>query len=64
MTRADNRHPLLAKLLEQVGGPRLGEIVQAFEGARDEEPAAAISKTIGQIFERTVEELPREDRAD
>jgi hypothetical protein len=64
MVPRDNRHPLLAELVEHVGGPRLSEIVRAFEEARDEGPATAISTSITQIFERIIEEMRREDTRD
>lgn len=64
MVQHDNRHPLLAELVEHVGGPRLSEIVQAFEEAGNEGPATAISTSIAQIFERIVEGMHCEDNQD
>jgi hypothetical protein len=61
MVPHENRHPLLAELVAHAGGPRLSEIVQAFEEAGDEGPATAIANSIAQIFERIVEGIRRED---
>ena len=61
MIQNDNSHPLLTEVVEHVGGPRLSEIVRAFEEAGDEGPATAISASIGIIFERIVERIDHED---
>jgi hypothetical protein len=63
MVPPDTRHPLLAELVDHVGGPRLSEIVRAFEEPRGE-PATSISSSIAQIFERVIEEMRREDSQD
>ena len=57
-----DRHPLLAELAEHVGRPRLVELVQAFEEARDEVPGTAIYNSIARLFESLVEGGGREDR--
>lgn len=61
MIPRDNRYDLLAELVDHVGGPRLSEIVRAFEEVRDEGPATAISASLTHIFDQIIEEIRRED---